>query len=164
MQSKEELETWYRNPDPWNYKDNPQDLKRKAEIIMALNEVNSFNEYERALDIGAGEGFVTCSLPAKEIHGIEISDTAASRFPDNVKRIIAPCMKKYDLVMTTGTLYSQYDHKQIKNWIVESSTKHILVGGIKTWLIDYNFGKIIFEKEFQYREFTQRIIIYEIGA
>jgi hypothetical protein len=164
MQSKEELEQWYLREDPWNYKNNPADLKRKAELIMALNEVNSFNEYERALDIGAGEGFVTCSLPAKEIHGIEISDNAASRFPDNVKRVLAPCMKKYDLVMTTGTLYTQYDHRQIKDWIVDCSTRHILVAGIRDWLIDYKFGNVIFEKEFQYREFTQRVIIYEVGA
>ena len=164
MQSKDELELWYRNPDPWNYKNNPADLKRKAELIMALNEVNSFNEYERALDIGAGEGFVTTSLPAKEIHAIEISDIAASRLPSNVQRVIAPCIKKYDLVMTTGTLYKQYDHKQIKDWIESCSNRHILVAGIRDWLIDYKFGKVIFEKEFAYREFQQRVIIYEIST
>jgi hypothetical protein len=73
-------------------------------------------------------------------------------------------MKKYDLVMTTGTLYTQYDHRQIKDWIVDCSTRHILVAGIRDWLIDYKFGNVIFEKEFQYREFTQKVIIYEVGA
>lgn len=164
MQSKEELEHFYTNPDPWKYRTTPDDLKRKAELIMALSEVNSFTEYDRALDIGAGEGFVTCSIPAKEIHGIEISDKAASRFPENVKRVLAPCLQKYDLVMTTGTLYPQYDHEQIRDWIVDSASKHILVAGIKNWLIDYQFGKVIYEKEFAYREFTQRLIIYEVSA
>jgi trans-aconitate methyltransferase len=163
LQSKAELEEWYRNPDPWVYKTTPADLKRKAEIIMALHQVNQFQEYERAIDIGCGEGFVTESIPAKIIHGIEISDLAASRFSSNVIRVHEP-QDKYDLVMTTGTLYQQYDHRQFKEWIESCSSKHILIAGIKDWLIHYDFGKIILEKEFSYREYTQRLVIYEIST
>lgn len=162
MQSKADLENWYQNPDPWAYKTTPADLKRKAEIIMALNSVNEFQEYERAIDIGCGEGFVTESLPAKVIHGIEISDLAASRFSPKVVRVHAP-QDKYDLVMTTGTLYQQYDHSQFKDWMQACASKHIVVAGIKDWLIHYDFGKVIFEKEFSYREYTQRLVIYEVS-
>lgn len=163
MQTKQEIEEWYKKPDPWEYQTTPADLKRKAEVIMALQEVNKFEIYNRALDIGCGEGFVTESLPANEIHGIEVSDLASSRFPNNVIRVHEP-QGKYDLVTTMGTMYIQYDNQQFKTWIEQSATRHILIAGIKSWLIDYNFGKVIFEKEFEYRQYTQRIAIYEVGA
>jgi len=161
MQSKDELERWYIHPDPWQYKATQDDLKRKANLIMILSEISKGIQYERALDIGAGEGYVTQDIFAKNIFGIEISDLAASRFPSNVKRIHQP-EGKYDLVLTTGTLYSQYNHKQIADWIQQSASKHILVAGIKDWLINYSFGKIIHDSEFSYRQYTQKVIVYEL--
>lgn len=104
MQTKEELDNWYRYPDPWAYETTQDDLDRKQKIIDLLS-----TRYQRAIDIGCGEGFVTRDLPAIEIHGIEISDLAASRLPWNVKRVHEP-EGIYDLVMTTGTLYTQYNH------------------------------------------------------
>jgi len=38
-----------------------------------------------------------------------------------------------------------------------------LIGGIKDWLINYNFGKEIKSIEFPYREFTQKMTIYEVS-
>ena len=29
MQTKKELEEWYKKEDPWGYKKNPDDIKRK---------------------------------------------------------------------------------------------------------------------------------------
>jgi hypothetical protein len=158
MQSKEELEHWYRNADPWAYETTQDDLNRK-QIIMDMLTIR----YRRALDIGCGEGFVTRDLPAIDIHGIEISDTAASRLPWNVKRVHEP-EGFYDLVMTTGTLYQQYNHEQIAEWIRRSAYRHVLVAGIKDWLIPYNFGTPIAAKEFQYRQYTQSVILYEVGS
>jgi protein-L-isoaspartate O-methyltransferase len=161
MQSKDELEHWYKQPDPWQYKTTQDDLERKAKLIMILSEISKGIQYERVLDIGAGEGYVTQDIFAKEIYGIEISDLAASRFPSNVKRVLEP-EGKYDLVMTTGTLYSQYNHKQIVDWIRQSASKHILVAGIKDWLIDYSFGQVIHQSEFPYRQYVQRVTMYEL--
>ena len=127
MQSKEELEEWYKTPDPWAYQITEDDAKRK-EIILEMLPYN----YQRALDIGCGEGFITANLPAADIHGIEISDTAASRFPWNVKRVLEP-VGVYDLVITTGTLYHQYNHAQIAKIIESCSCRHVLVAGIKAW-------------------------------
>lgn len=163
MQSKEELERWYTKEDPWQYRINDYDKFRKEFIVDTLLRVNNNVFYDRCLDIGAGEGFVTESLPANTIHAIEISDHAASRFSQNVQRVLQPD-NQYDLVLTTGTLYPQYNHEQIKNWIDQSKSKHVLVAGIKDWLIDYTFGKIISDSTFSYREFTQRVIVYEISA
>jgi len=163
MQSKEELEQWYYKEDPWKYKVNDDDISRRNRIVEILNQVNNQNLYERILDIGAGEGFVTEKLPSKILHGIEISDRASQRFPQNVQRVLEP-ENKYDLVLTTGTLYPQYDHSQIKSWIDQAKSKHVLVAGIQNWLIDYSFGNIIFDTTFPYREFTQRVIVYEVSA
>lgn len=158
MQSKEELERWYAFQDPWGYKTTEDDLIRKQKILSMFR-----GHYSRALDIGCGEGFVTTDLPATEIDGIELSDLAASRFPSNIRRVSEPD-GMYDLVMTTGTLYKQYDHKQISDWIYKSASRHILIAGIKDWLIPYNFGTPLATQEFKYREYVQTVALYEISA
>lgn len=159
MQSKQELEDWYKVNDPWGYKINKDDQNRKDIIFSMLQK----NEYINALDIGAGEGFIAKDLPAKIIHGLEISDLAASRFPENVKRIFYP-EEKYDLIIAAGVLYQQYDYKYLTKIIKNFSKKHIIVSGIKDWLILDNFGKILEEKEYKYRNFIQRSILYEVGS
>lgn len=155
MQTKQELENWYNKPDPWFYQTTLDDKNRKDLILSLLDT------YDTALDIGCGEGYITKDIKAKKIYGIELSDNASSRLPNNVNRLLKP-NGKYDLVMTTGTLYSQYNHTQIKNWVLESARNHILVGGIKDWMIWSDFGKIIKEIEFDYREYKQIIRLYEI--
>lgn len=156
MQSKEELEQWYEKEDPWGYKTNPDDLNRKSRILRVLNK----NVYNKALDVGMGEGWVTCELPAKEIYGIELSDEACKRLPSNITRINKP-EGIYDLVVATGVLYSQYDNKQMIEWIENYSSKHILIAGIKDWLIPHNFGHLIYNEEFKYRDMKQIIKLYE---
>ncbi len=158
MQTKEELEQWYKTPDPWEYETTQDDQIRKDLLLNMLTI-----RYRRALDIGCGEGFVTRDLPAIDIHGIEISDLAASPLPWNVKRVHEP-EGFYDLVMTTGTLYQQYNHEKIAEWIRRCAYRHVLVAGIKDWLIPYNFGTPIAAKEFQYRQYTQSVILYEVSA
>ena len=158
MQTKEELEHWYAVSDPWLYRQTLDDQIRKDLILDFLPL-----KYQRALDIGCGEGFVTTDLPAIDIHGIEISDNAAHRLPWNVKRVHQP-EGVYDLVMTTGTLYHQYNHAQIAEWIRRASARHVLIAGIKDWLVPYNFGTPIASKEFKYREYTQSVILYDVSA
>lgn len=157
QQSKQELEHWYQNPDPWAYKTTEDDNFRKDKI---LSYVTKYGPYYRALDIGCGEGFITEWIPSCEIHGIELSDLAAERFPKQVIRVHEPD-RKYDLVMTTGTMYPQYDHQKIYNWIKECSARIVIIAGIKDWLIPYDYGKLLEEEEFKYREYTQKISVYE---
>ena len=162
MQTKQEIEDWYKIPDRWQYFQSEEDAKRREIILGMLPKT-----YNNALDIGAGECFIAQKLPAQNIYGIEWSDTAASRFPENVTRIDQPrCDTNYDLVITTGTLYPQYDHKQIYGWILESASEHILVAGIKDWLIDYPFEKwckVVDRMEFPYLNFTQSVTLYQIN-
>jgi trans-aconitate methyltransferase len=155
QQTKQELEDWYKKNDPWSYKTTNDDIIRKEKILSLLEN------YDTVLDIGCGEGFITTDLPANKIYGIELSDNASLRLPNNIIRLMKP-EEKYDLVMTTGTLYQQYNHQQITNWIKQSASHHILVGGIKDWMIWSDFGKIINEIEFQYREYTHIVRLYEI--
>lgn len=157
MQSKEELEEWYKDKDPWGYEVHPDDIKRKESILAILGN----NKYERVLDICCGEGWITKNLPGTTIEGIEISDEAAKRFPSNVKRVFEPT-GKYDLVVCTGALYEQYDYKKINSWILEAANKHILIAGIKEWLIDTGYGTLLSEISSPYRNLTQTIRLYEI--
>lgn len=158
MQTKQELEEWYRVPDPWEYQIKYDDTYRKQQILNILHD----RVYDNVIDIGCGEGWITTDLPGNIIHGIELSDMASSRFPHNVTRVSEPELM-YDLVITTGTLYRQYNHKQIANWIQQCASKHILIGGIESWLVsDYEFGKLINEVKFPYRDYIQVLRLYEV--
>jgi len=159
MQSKQELEDWYSEADPWKYIDNVMDGIRLKNILMLLGWGKK--RYDRAIDIGCGEGFITRHLPADEIHGLDLSDKAMSRLPPNVTPVSAP-QGKYDLVISTGTLYKQYDHEAIYKLVMQSASRFILVGGIEDWLIDYDFKRRVQFTVFPYREFTQKLTLYDL--
>lgn len=159
MQSKEELEDWYSQPDRWGYFHNPDDHIRLKNILSMLGwgKVN----YDRAIDIGCGEGFITAHLPANEIHGLDLSNNALNRLPSHIKAVNRP-EGKYDLVVSTGTLYTQYDHEAMYQLIKNCASEFILIGGISDWLIPKAFGKQLQVKEFRYREFIQKITLYAV--
>lgn len=156
-QSKEELEKWWGTPDAWGYRANIADAERAKWILSLLGA----GRFDRALDIGAGEGFITELLPAKEIHAIEISDNAASRLNSKIQRVSKP-EGKYDLVLATGVLYYQYDYRQILDWIQESRKHKVVVAGIQDWLVPEisELGEPIFIGTFPYREYKQEVRIY----
>jgi len=162
MQTKQELEDWYEDSDPWNYQQDPDDLYRKNFYMAVLEDVGPV--FSRALDIGAGEGWITKDLPAIEKHAFEISDAAAKRLPDGVERV-TEIDSKYDLVIATGVLYEQYNHAMMADLIHEAaSDTHetlVMVAGIKSWLKPYSFGTRIRHFEIQYREYVHVIDIWE---
>ena len=156
MQSKDELERFYDKYDPWGYETNMDDIERKQKIINLLGDTF----YERVLDIGCGHGFVTKDIKSAVIEGIELSDNAASHLPSHIKRVFEPS-GQYDLVMATGIMYQQYAHDTFYSWIINHSSRHILIAGIENWLIDYDYkSKIVDRITFQYREFTQVVTLY----
>lgn len=135
MQSKQEIEDSYRNPDPWGYRTNPLDRTRKQFIIgIAKLFVPGNGYFQRAIDIACGEGFITEDLPAGVVHGIELSDTAASRFHPSVTRVERP-VGTYDLVVATGCLYGHYDWHGIVQQIEQAKSPGgiILVSNIEAW-------------------------------
>lgn len=151
MQSIQELESWYQNEDPWGYKTNPHDSYRKVRILDALKS----KKYTKALDIGCGEGWITQHLPAKIIHGLELSEHATSRIPKPVIPVKGPS-GKYDLITLMGVLYTQYDYKRM----IELALKHIKKGGtiltchIKDWEQQLPLTEDVV-MEFPYREYTE---------
>lgn len=154
MQTLEELENWYANPDPWAYETNPDDAERKKRILNILP-----GKYKRALDIGCGEGWVTKDLPVQEIHGLELSETARARFPANVKSVTEP-EGEYDLIVATGVLYEHYDWREMLELIKKHSSGTILIAGIKGWLMDTSkLGEAKIET-FKYREYEQELRLY----
>lgn len=157
-QSKEDLEDFYSTTDPWNYKTNSDDQARKQAILDALTP---FAPFKRALDIGAGEGFITKDLPALEIEAIEISDTAAERLPSNVKRVKEPT-GEYDLIICTGMLYEQYDYEQFIDWMKKHANGIILTCNIKDWEINPLSGDaLVHQYEFPYRTYKQILKVYK---
>lgn len=167
MQTKEEIEKSYETPDPWGYTKNPDD-KRRKELILQIIEMFTGGVWKKGLDVCCGEAWITKDLPCSEIHGIEISDTAASRFPQNVKRVHAPD-GDYGLILATGCLYGHYNWKEIV-WNIRTAASGgnclIVVSNIEAWevkeAINLIPGKQIFEARFPYREFHQKLRIFEV--
>lgn len=159
---KEKLEKFYTKNDPWGYETNPEDKKRKEIILKELGKYTPDHGFKRVLDIGAGEGWLTKDLPGHEIYGYEISDKAASRFPDNVKRIKDEDLKdqKFDLIIATGVFYKQYDYKKMLDMIMKYANGIVLTCNIKDWEInDLPFKTS--EMYFPYRQYVEHLAIYD---
>lgn len=158
MQSFKEIEDSYEKPDPWGYQSNAEDEKRKRVLIAVAT---LFGPFERCLDIGAGEGWVTQHYPAKQIHGYELSNKAASRFPSNVQRVVVPT-GKYDLICATGIFYGHYNWPFFIQLIKNHASKYLLISSIDSWEIKEveTLGREMFRAEYPYREWKQRTRIF----
>jgi hypothetical protein len=158
MQTKEELEEWYKQSDPWGYEVNPEDARRKQIILDALKP---YLPFDKALDIGCGEGWVTKDLPAKEIYGTELSETASKRVPSRV-RVITDIEGMFDLVTAMGVLYKQYDYQTMINQIMQHSCDIVLLCNIKDWEVPLPqklLNAQVYEDEFEYREYIEKLRI-----
>lgn len=156
-QTKETLDNFYRKEDPWKYKTNTDDLKRKELILREIKSLNT--HFERALDLGAGEAWITKDLSADKIYGYEISDVAANRFPDNVERVLE-LDGKYDLILLCGVLYPEYKAGELMDMVMKHANGYIITCHIKKAEIN-NLPFQIKEYEFKYRQYTERIAIYD---
>ncbi len=172
MQSKDELENWYSEADPWQYYGNPSDRMRKARILSALPRL----EYENVLDIGCGNGFITNDLPGKDIIGIDLSqrvvDWANTGSPKHVHYVCASLfdlpeldLPAMDLVVITGVLYPQYIGEAVRlaYVLIDNLLKP---GGILTSSHIYEWYRARFpyltvsREYFPYREYSQVLEVY----
>lgn len=153
---------FFEQPDPWGYRTNPDDKRRKQLILHCLA---MFTPYSRALDIGAHEGWITQDLPCNVRHGYELSDLAASRFPVGVERVHT-ILGGYDLVVATGVLYAHYEWQLFTQMIQKHATRIVLTCNIKPWEVPEAIaripGKELYTMEFQYREWTQKLRVFQI--
>lgn len=146
-----------RKKDPWEYQTNSDDLIRKNKILEKLNG----RTYQRALDIGGGEGWISKDLPAQSIEVYEISENAKKRLPEGVLGVTEPT-GTYDLIIATGVMYHHYSYQEFIDIIKKHSSGNVLLCNISTWEVDEvsQLGESTVE-EFPYREFTQRLRFYE---
>ena len=162
MQSKEEIENFYRTRDPWGFQRNPEDEKRKNIILenctLFCSQVLQKAKYENALELGAGEGWITKDLPAEKVYGYEISDLARSRWPQNINNFDSSI--KYDLIIAPGVLYKQYDYNAFLDLIRKHSNGIVMTISIKEWEI-IDLRNQIFEMEFPYRQYTEKLRIFD---
>lgn len=172
IQSKDELDDWYSEADPWGYYNNPHDAMRKARILSAIPQL----EYENVLDIGCGNGFLTNDLPGKQITGLEISEKAVQWAKEhaapNVRYLCGSLfdipdlnLPPMDLVVITGVLYPQYigESHRLVYILIDRILKP---GGILLCSHIYEWYKLRFpyltvsREYFAYREFTQVLEVY----
>lgn len=116
-QSKEQIDEFYlAHEDPWGYFSSDHDRLRKDVLIAEL----SGHVIGRALDIGCGNGFITESIPASAVVGVDISTAAIQEATRRSKSVSVeylagslfdlPTLElgKFDAVFITGVLYDQY--------------------------------------------------------
>lgn len=173
MQPYEEIEKSYETPDPWGFQSNPEDAKRKARFIEVCKEhaPGKAKRFKKALDIGAGEGWITKDLPARAKHAFELSRQAAARLPKNVKDVPDP-RGGYDLVTACGVLYTHYNHQLffdlMRDQVVSGGV--VVTCNIKAWehksmsdrrFIEETLGlEQIHEETFAYREYVQQLRVF----
>lgn len=163
LQTKSDLEKWYQRDDPWFYESTPDDAIRKDKILTVLE---TYGTFEKALDVGAGQGFLTRDLPAKELYAYELSDKAADRLPLEIQRVHYTLhkAKTFDLVVATGVFYSQYDWEEMQQFALDHANNIILTCNIKSWEIPLTGDNIeqIHYEEFPYREYTQALRVFKV--
>lgn len=177
IQSKEELEKFYSTDDPWDYDNTPDDKKRLEQILYILPK----KQYERTLDFGCGNGFVTTHLPGAEVIGIDLSQNAiesakARAIRDNGTHISFECKNifdcspahfgTFDLIVITGILYPQYicDGFAAIRMIIDSLLR---TGGILVCCHISAWGNMRFPyltvdtMFYNYREYMHRLEVYQ---
>jgi hypothetical protein len=157
-QTREELDDWYAKPDPWGFQSHPADAERKRRILDAMKRPGP--KFKRALDIGCGEGWITQDLPAGVIHGYEWSEVARSRIPAPVVAVDEPS-GKYDLILVSGILYTQYDYRGVHELVEKHAGKGATVVTCHIKDLEQPLpADPEMVDEFPYREFTEVIRRY----
>ena len=172
MQSEQELDAWHEKQDPWNYESTPDDQIRKS---MLLNELPA-RQYDRVLDIGCGQGYVTRDLPGRSVMGVDISgeaiDKAQAVANERVSFLRASLFElpkkvsgPFDLIVITGVLYPQYIGNAAT--LVYGIADDLLAsdGVLASVHIDARYRArfpylMLKELFYPYREYTHRLELY----
>jgi len=178
METKDKLNQFYSNKDPWSYDANPYDALRR-EIL--LKEIPS-RKYESVLDIGCGNGFVTTSLPGNKVVGIDISANAveaararalgqahlqffAASIFDLALNSPAVLECRFDLIVITGVMYDQYIGESL-SLIYHIINEKLADNGILVTVHIDDWYKARFpfflvkSLRYKYREFEHRLEVY----
>lgn len=170
MQRLSDIEKAYEVRDPWGFQSNPEDEKRKRRILEIATQYRPIMLfYDRALDIGAGEGWITKDLPARKKYGYEVSTHAKKRFPSDVMDYEGGEKghggNQFDLITACGVLYSHYDYRHFIRMINTHASNVIITCNIKDWEINLKANPIeatqVHMEEFTYREYVQTLRVFK---
>ena len=115
---KEELEEWYKTPDPWKFKDTLSDLVRRKVFLHHLEYAFANFPIRDVLDAACGEGFLTLDLAKAydvKIDAFDISENAIkyakqnysaeniNYFSSDIREFEST--KQYDLALCEEALY-----------------------------------------------------------
>lgn len=167
-QTKEWVEGRYAVKDPWGYRATSDDADRKAKVIAACVLLAPKGGFEAALDVGAGEGWITQDLPARFRYGIELSDAAAARFPAEVTRLFTDRVQMgmkdgaFDLVVSTETMFEHYDWKAIRDVILRAARPggFVVTANNTAWEVQAlakELGEPVLQWGFQYKGMTMSL-------
>lgn len=127
--------------------------------------------YDRVLDIGCGNGFITRALPGKEIVGLDVSANAIAhaeeRSPAHIRYHrrslfelpLSSWEEPFDLIVITGVLYPQYiaDSELLVYTVIDGLLRtggHLVCCHIKEWY-RARFPYTMFRQEvYPYREYV----------
>lgn len=172
IQDIRELEDWHRQHDPWGYESSPEDRRRKEILLSEIPE----GTYQRVLDIGCGQGFLTKDLPGEQIVGVDIAAEAiahARRLASarlqfkqgsifGLEKVVEP---GFDLIVITGVLYPQYIAHALPT-VYRTMDRLLNNGGlllsvhIEDWY-QARFPYLMLRQHmYPYREFTHRLELY----
>lgn len=180
IQSQDELESFYATEDPWGYRSNPEDLRRRDIILSEIPQL----KYLKALDIGCGEGFLTCRLPAAAVVGSDLSARAiehARHKPENAHCTFVAAglfdlphalssatddpAARFDLILITGLIYPQYFGRS--HILVYDVVDRLLAPGgilVTSHIDDWYTARFPYlmlnQMFFNYREYNQRLEVY----
>ncbi len=174
LQPLPELEKWWEDPDPWKYESTADDINRRALLLSVLPQ----KKYEKILDIGCGNGFVTHRLPGEKIIGIDISDNAIHHakmagFPHiqyyPYSLFDLPDLhwtRSFDLIVITGVLYPQYIGKS--HGLIYTILDDLLVTGgdlvschIDEWYESRFPYSTLHREYYPYREYIHVLEVYK---
>ncbi|MBZ5588312.1 MAG: class I SAM-dependent methyltransferase [Acidobacteriia bacterium] len=173
VQSRDELEEWWKDPDPWGYESTDADHTRRALLLAAIPK----RHFLRVLDIGCGNGFVTERLPGDRVVGIDISSNAiAHANKRRSPKVSYEChslfalpelgwSEPFDLIVITGVLYPQYIGRSER--LVYAIIDDLLTQGgnlvschIDEWY-QTRFPYVTLSREYYtYREYTHVLEVY----
>lgn len=181
LQDHDDLEGFWAEPDPWGYDSTSDDELRVARLLSALPA----RPYERTLDIGCGNGFLTCRLPGREVVGLDVSANALGwareradatgepgRFSFREGSVLAldPAeLGAFDLIVITGVLYPQYVGHAFST--VVEMVRGVAASGaicasvqIDEWFPSrFPFVTLTLSVD-PYREYTHRLEVFEVAS
>lgn len=172
VQSADELDDWYSTEDPWGYESNEEDAQRKRVLLSELPK----RPYQRVLDIGCGNGFITRELPGDQVIGMDISGkaikfarkhaSARTQFVvGSVFSMSETVSGPFDLIVITGVLYPQYVGNAL-SVVYQNLMERLAPEGIlaSVHIDDWSRARFpllrLSEHFYPYREHTHRLEIY----